>query len=690
MFPDGLVLAFAALPVIIFVSSVFTVLYHLRVLPLLVTLMARLMMPLMRTSGAETLSAAANVFMGQTEAPIIVKPYIAGMTRSELLTLMTGGLATIAGSVLGVYLSLGADPVALLTTSVMAAPCGLYLSKILMPETGRPATAGAVATAVRRDHVNVIDAAAGGAADGMRVAINVAAMLIAFLAFVAMVDFAIGLIRPGLSLARIFAVAFGPAAALLGVPAADVPAVADLLGTKLVTNEFVAYVKLGRRVRGRHQRPLPHAGDVRVDRLRQRRLGRHPHRRHRRPGPGSPGRPGPPQLPGPAGRFRRDADQRLDRRRPHLARRSSGESSMKIAVVYNSRAGEVVNPVGTPNEELIRMETIERIVSALEARGHQVLAMEGDKKLFKRLEEFLPTEVKGERPGFVFNLSYGVQGEARYTHVPAILELLGYRYLGSGPTGHAVCLDKGIAKTILREHDLPTPDFAMLDTPDAEMPELTYPLIVKPTSESVSFGLKTVHDEAELRAQVKVIYDKFRQPVLAEKKIRGREFNVGLIGNDPPDVFSPVELIHRRGRPGRRLYPRGQGGEQPAVDPSRLPGADRRCARCGGERTRRTRFRRPGVSRLRPRRPPAGHRGQQAPHPGAQQPPEPGRARLLSGRGGALRPRLRRVREQAGRRGHGAASRHTRSAADQAVGSVADVADRSERAGLLVHRRAPR
>ena len=136
LFPNGLVLAFAALPIIIFVSSVFTVLYHLGVLQLLVKLMARLMMPLMRTSGAETLSAVANVFMGQTEAPIIVKPYIPTMTQSELLTLMTGGLATIAGSVLGVYISLWADPVAILTTSVMAAPCGLYLSKILMPETG--------------------------------------------------------------------------------------------------------------------------------------------------------------------------------------------------------------------------------------------------------------------------------------------------------------------------------------------------------------------------------------------------------------------------------------------------------------------------------------------------------------------------------------------------------------------------
>ena len=157
---------------------------------------------------------------------------------------MTGGLATIAGSVLGVYLSLGADPVAMLTTSVMAAPCGLYLSKILLPETGQPETAGQVQVTVQRAHVNVIDAAAGGAADGMRIAINVAAMLIAFLAFLAMVDYTLGLVSPGLSLAGVFAVVFATVTALLGVSAADIPALADLLGTKLVTNEFVAYVKL--------------------------------------------------------------------------------------------------------------------------------------------------------------------------------------------------------------------------------------------------------------------------------------------------------------------------------------------------------------------------------------------------------------------------------------------------------------
>ena len=243
-FPNGLVLAFSAFPIIIFASSVFTVLYHLGVLQAAVRLLARIMMPLMGTSGAETLSAAANVFMGQTEAPIIVRPYIARMTQSELLALMTGGLATIAGSMFAIYVSLGADPVAMLTTSVMAAPCGLYLSKILLPESGEPVTAGRVVVNPAREHVNVIDAAAGGASSGMQLAFNVTAMLIAFLAFIAMFDYLLALVRPGLSMAGIFAIVFAPVAALVGVPSADVPAVADLLGTKLVTNEFVAYVKL--------------------------------------------------------------------------------------------------------------------------------------------------------------------------------------------------------------------------------------------------------------------------------------------------------------------------------------------------------------------------------------------------------------------------------------------------------------
>jgi concentrative nucleoside transporter, CNT family len=242
--PNGFVFAFVALPSIIFVSSFFTVLYYFGVLQVIVALMARAMMYLLRTSGAETLAAAANVFMGQTEAPIIVKPYVPRMTDSELLALMVGGMATISGGVMAVYISLGADPVAILTTSVMAAPCGLYLSKILLPETGEPETRGHVKIQVERTHVNAIDAAAGGASDGLTLALNVGAMLIAFLAFIAMADFMLGALRPGLTLSGVFAVVFAPVAVLMGVPPADVPAIADLLGTKLVGNELLAFVKL--------------------------------------------------------------------------------------------------------------------------------------------------------------------------------------------------------------------------------------------------------------------------------------------------------------------------------------------------------------------------------------------------------------------------------------------------------------
>jgi CNT family concentrative nucleoside transporter len=244
IFPGGFVFAFTALPTIIFVSSFFTVLYHFGVLQFIVRVMAKAMVSLMQTSGAETLSAAANVFMGQTEAPIIVKPYVPKMTQSELLALMVGGLATISGGVMAVYIQLGADPVAILTTSVMAAPAGLYLSKILLPETEEPLTKGEVRMVVEKTHVNAIDAASAGASDGMTLAFNVAAMLIAFLAFIALFDFLLALIHPSLSLSKVFSWVFSPMAVLMGVRAADVPAMADLLGTKLVANEFVAFVKL--------------------------------------------------------------------------------------------------------------------------------------------------------------------------------------------------------------------------------------------------------------------------------------------------------------------------------------------------------------------------------------------------------------------------------------------------------------
>jgi CNT family concentrative nucleoside transporter len=166
------------------------------------------------------------------------------MTQSELLAMMVGGMATISGGVMAVYIALGADPVAILTTSVMAAPCGLYLSKLLLPELEQPETSGTAPVNVDKLHVNAIDAAAAGASDGLLLAVNVAAMLIAFLAFIALFDFLLGMIRPGLTLAAVFAVIFAPIAFLMGVPSADIPALADLLGTKLVANEFVAFVKL--------------------------------------------------------------------------------------------------------------------------------------------------------------------------------------------------------------------------------------------------------------------------------------------------------------------------------------------------------------------------------------------------------------------------------------------------------------
>jgi CNT family concentrative nucleoside transporter len=247
---NGFVFAFTALPTIVFISSFFTLLYYFGVLQLVVRAMARAMMRLMRTSGAETLSAAANVFMGQTEAPIIVKPFVARMTQSELLAMMVGGMATIAGGVMAVYIALGADPIAILTTSVMAAPCGLYLSKLLLPETEQPETSGTAPINVEKLHVNAIDAAASGAADGLRLALNVAAMLIAFLAFIAFFDFLLGSLRDGLTLAAVFAVVFAPVAFLMGIPPADVAPMADLLGTKLVANEFVAFVKLTTEYRG--------------------------------------------------------------------------------------------------------------------------------------------------------------------------------------------------------------------------------------------------------------------------------------------------------------------------------------------------------------------------------------------------------------------------------------------------------
>lgn len=225
---------------------------------------------------------------------------------------------------------------------------------------------------------------------------------------------------------------------------------------------------------------------------------------------------------------------------------------MKVAIVYNRESQRVINLFGMPNREKYGLKSIKRITDALKEGGHQPAALEGDKDLIDRLEEFMPRVVKGERPGMVFNLSYGIQGQARYTHVPGILEMIGLPYVGSGPLAHSLALDKVVSKMIFVQNGLPTADFAVLDDAEFEMPSLKFPLIVKPKNEAVSFGIKVVRSEAELREAAGVIFKEFEQPVLVERYIAGREINVGLLGNKPTEALPPAEIVF--GKSGPQIY----------------------------------------------------------------------------------------------------------------------------------------
>lgn len=333
------IFALSVVPTIIFVSSFFTILYYFGILQFVVRFFSRGIVALLGTSGAETLSAVANVFMGQVESPLVVKPYLSRMTTSELLAVMVGGMATISGSLMAIYIGFGADSVAILTTSIMAAPCSLYLSKLLIPETGKPVTRDMVHTVDDMKHRNVIDAATAGATDGLKLALNIVAMLIAFIALIGLINSflryfptdtslpvwlsasddptiegaslfwvrarkyvstilgfgavvwilrwpflrvlkilrlddeyrdwkkSVGLVRfapmvlgyflflgvidilmrtlpANLTLGEIFSSLFYPLALLMGVEDKDAGRVASLLGTKLATNEFVAFLDL--------------------------------------------------------------------------------------------------------------------------------------------------------------------------------------------------------------------------------------------------------------------------------------------------------------------------------------------------------------------------------------------------------------------------------------------------------------
>lgn len=251
--PFGVVFAFQVLPIIIFIASLFSILYYFGVMQLFVKGMAVVMQRVMGASGAESTNVAASIFMGQTEAPLTIRPFLPNLTQSELFTVMTSGMAHVSGAVMAAYVKIaGVSIEHLLTAVIMTAPATIMLAKMLVPETEKPETAGRVAVDVERPGVNLIDAAARGAGDGLHLALNIGGMLTAFLALIALVNGGLGWLHtlpalgwlPG-SLQGIFGFVFSPVAWLLGVSWKDAQTVGNLLGTRLVLNEFVAFLQLG-------------------------------------------------------------------------------------------------------------------------------------------------------------------------------------------------------------------------------------------------------------------------------------------------------------------------------------------------------------------------------------------------------------------------------------------------------------
>lgn len=271
----GVFFAFQVLPTIVFFASLTAILYHYGVLQFIVRLVSKGMQKLLGTSGAETLSVVSNIFVGQTEAPLVIEPFIEKMTKSELMVVMTGGMATIAGGVMAAYVAMLGTPFAeangleiavaqqlfaerLLGASLMAAPAALVIAKILYPEDGEPVTKGDVSMKVEKTDANGIDAAATGAGTGLKLALNVGAMLLAFIALLAMFNGILGwgsdlsgitsLLGESLTIEMVLGWVFAPIAWLIGVPWADAVNMGSLIGTKIVLNEFVAYLKLAEEV----------------------------------------------------------------------------------------------------------------------------------------------------------------------------------------------------------------------------------------------------------------------------------------------------------------------------------------------------------------------------------------------------------------------------------------------------------
>ena len=246
-FEMGFIFAFHVLPVIVFFSSLVSVLYHLGIMGWLIRFIGGGLQRLLKTSQAESMSATANIFVGQTEAPLIVRPYIANMTRSELFAIMVGGMSTVAGSVLAGYVLLGVEIQYLLAASFMAAPGGFLMAKLLMPESEQFKNEDEEFKLEFEAHVNVIDAAAAGASSGMTLALNVGAMVLAFVGLIALVNTLLGSIGgmfgfESLSLQLLLGYAFQPLAFIVGVPWEETRLAGSLIGQKLVFNEFVAFV----------------------------------------------------------------------------------------------------------------------------------------------------------------------------------------------------------------------------------------------------------------------------------------------------------------------------------------------------------------------------------------------------------------------------------------------------------------
>jgi concentrative nucleoside transporter, CNT family len=255
----GFSFAFQVLPTIIFIAAFFAVLYHVGVMQFIIRQVAKVMTRVMGASGAESLDVAASIFMGQTEAPLTIRPFLSDLTKSELMTVMTSGMAHVSGGIMAAYIAFGIDPKHLLSAVIMTAPGTLLMAKMLVPETEQPKTAGRVVISeeemAAEKSENLLGAIARGTTDGLHLALNVAAMLISFLALIALTNGMLGGIHNGLahfgigwfpsSMERIFGTLFAPIAWSIGIPWHDCPIIGNLLGTRMVLNELVAFSMLG-------------------------------------------------------------------------------------------------------------------------------------------------------------------------------------------------------------------------------------------------------------------------------------------------------------------------------------------------------------------------------------------------------------------------------------------------------------